>query len=90
MDQQWIEMFIAIAGFVASVAVVRAQVSDLRSVMREQQMKHEALQDKFHTLPDVYVNLTYFKETIRTIRDDHKELREDVKQILTILQNREL
>jgi len=85
MDQNLLQYMITFAGFISSVAVVKHQIKDLKEEKLKLQGKLDLLAEKYHALPETYVNFTHFRETILLIRQDNKEVKEDVKKILEIM-----
>lgn len=60
-------------------------MTDQKATLNELEIKLERIQERFNQLPEIYVSLIYFRETISAMREDHKELKSDVKEVLNLI-----
>lgn len=72
------ELVSAVATFLVTWGAMRAQVTRLEKDINETNAKIDIIKEK-------YVTFTVFHDVIGQLRDDQRELRSDVKSILTIL-----
>jgi len=76
--------------FLITWGATRGKVQELeRRVdhLEQEQMKHL---DLIHSLREIYVSQQHFNDIMSTMKESHRELKEDVKKVLELLSTSKL
>lgn len=71
--------------FVSTWGMLRRQVSELDKKLEAIEKETHRQLELIHSLRDVYVSQQHFNEIMQTIRETHRELKDDMKKILDLL-----
>lgn len=76
-----VNLFIGIATLGATFGIVKSNLDRVKQdILR--------LENHLEQFREIYVTYQHFQVVVQAIRDDHKELKEDVKEILRIVNER--
>lgn len=83
-----VETILSIITIFASLAVtwgvIKSKVAQFTIDLADHKLELRSLKDR---LESNYVSRTHFMDVVAQIREDHRELRDDVKHILALLTN---
>jgi archaellum component FlaC len=77
---------ISLTGSLITVAVLWGNMQSKLEALKDRADKFDEVVDE---IPSTYVTLEHFKDTIRPIRDQMAEMRNDIKSILFIVSQNE-
>lgn len=89
MEQVLPSILTAIISISVSYGILKTKIESLESKTDEQKHLKEDFIERIYKLREVYVTHDLFREIIQSIKEDHKELKHDVKQILEMLQSKQ-
>lgn len=76
-----VNLGIALSSITISFGVIKANVDRLKQ-------DYLRLENQINQFREIYVTYQHFQVVIQSIREDHKELKADVKEILRIVNER--
>lgn len=77
-----IELGIFLISSAIMFGMMKAGLKELERETEKLSSQMTIMWDKFHSLRDTYVDREHFKEIIDGMRQDHRELKQDVKTVL--------
>lgn len=74
-----------IVTFLITWGATRGKVVDLERRMQVVEERSDRQLEVIHSLRDIYVSYQHFNEIMSTIRETHRELKDDLKKVLDLL-----
>lgn len=74
-----------IVTFLITWGATRGKVSELERRIQVLEEQTDRQLELVHSLRDVYVSYQHFNEIMTTIRETHRELKDDLKKVLDLL-----
>lgn len=68
--------------------MLRAQVADILERLKHLEAERDRMIERIHAQRDIYVTQQHFAIIINTIREDQKEMKDDLKKVLDLLSSR--
>lgn len=75
----------ALASILISYGVYKSKIETLEQRLKDGTKNQDEIQKQIYNLRDLYITHQHFTDVITSMREDHKELKSDVKTILSML-----
>lgn len=89
MNEAMIAGVSGMVGFLITWGALRGKVQELERRTEAAEKALEQQRDLIYNLRDIYVSQQHFNQIMESMRDSHREVKEDVKKVIEILSARD-